>query len=42
MYGRLRKIARCGPLSMYRTLLGRWAGRYSPAETAEKVKHFFK
>ena len=25
-----------------RALLGQWRGRYSPAEVAEKVKHFFK
>ncbi|KAI3428464.1 hypothetical protein D9Q98_007289 [Chlorella vulgaris] len=42
VYGRLRKISRCGPISMFRALLGRWRDRYTPAEVAEKVKHFFK
>ncbi|KAI7835944.1 hypothetical protein COHA_010177 [Chlorella ohadii] len=42
IYGRLRKISRCGPLSMFRTLLGQWRDRYAPGEVAEKVKHFFK
>ncbi|KAL4439201.1 hypothetical protein ABPG77_004103 [Micractinium sp. CCAP 211/92] len=42
VYGRLRKISRCGPLGMFRALLGQWRGRYTPSEVAEKVKHFFK
>ena len=97
IYGRLRKISRCGPVSMFRragaaerqrvgqaadvhgpgaaalllhgnarldpctsqsmlslsvcfhpclaacrSLLGQWRDCYSPADIAEKVKHFFK
>ncbi|KAK3126853.1 hypothetical protein QOZ80_7AG0563980 [Eleusine coracana subsp. coracana] len=41
-YGRLRKIFRCGPVSMFQNLCHRWCGRLSPSEVAEKVKHFFK
>ncbi len=42
-YGRLRKVSRCGPLSMYTRLLtagGIWE-RLTPAEVAAKVKRFF-
>ncbi|KAG8100077.1 hypothetical protein GUJ93_ZPchr0013g34787 [Zizania palustris] len=42
IYGRLRKIFRCGPVSMFQNLCHRWCGRLSPSEVAEKVKHFFK
>jgi len=40
-YGRLRKIERCGPVSMFTALLGKWGGRLSPSDIAGKVKHFF-
>ena len=42
-YGRLRKVARCGPLSMYVRLLsagGAW-GALAPPAVAAKVKRFF-
>ncbi|PKA59069.1 NAD+ synthase (glutamine-hydrolysing) [Apostasia shenzhenica] len=42
VYGRLRKIFRCGPVSMFQNLCHKWHGIFSPAEVAEKVKHFFK
>ena len=41
IYGRLRKISRCGPVSMFRHLLGHWR-HCTPAQVAEKVKFFFK
>lgn len=42
VYGRLRKIFRCGPVSMFQNLCHKWCGRLTPNEVAEKVKHFFK
>ncbi|KAJ2714486.1 glutamine-dependent NAD(+) synthetase [Coemansia spiralis] len=39
-YGRLRKISRCGPYSMFAQLLHRWPS-LRPAQVAEKVKRFF-
>jgi len=41
VYGRLRKIARLGPVEMFKRLLHDWRDRASPAEIAEKVKNFF-
>jgi NAD+ synthase (glutamine-hydrolysing) len=41
VYGRLRKIARLGPVEMYKRLLHEWRARASPAVIAEKVKRFF-
>jgi len=40
-FGRLRKLGRCGPVSMFRRLLVAW-GHMSPAMVAEKVKQFFR
>jgi len=40
-FGRLRKIHKCGPYSMFTKLAAEWSDRLSPTETAEKVKHFF-
>merc|ERR1712070_790149 len=51
-FGRLRKLQRCGPVSMYRKLVTEWttSGRDSssergtlltPREVAAKVKRFF-
>jgi len=40
-YGRLRKISRCGPVSMFRKLCAIW-DHLEPKEVAEKVKKFFK
>ncbi|XP_050228166.1 glutamine-dependent NAD(+) synthetase [Mercurialis annua] len=42
VYGRLRKIYRCGPVSMFQNLCYRWGSKLTPSEVAEKVKHFFK
>ncbi|XP_038875302.1 glutamine-dependent NAD(+) synthetase isoform X2 [Benincasa hispida] len=42
VYGRLRKIFRCGPVSMFKNLCYRWGAKLTPSEVAEKVKHFFK
>ncbi|KAK1382348.1 Glutamine-dependent NAD(+) synthetase [Heracleum sosnowskyi] len=42
VYGRLRKISRCGPVSMFQNLCHKWGGRLSPSQVAEKVKFFFK
>jgi NAD+ synthase (glutamine-hydrolysing) len=39
-FGRLRKVHRCGPFSMYVKLLGIWS-HLAPAVVAEKVKRFF-
>ncbi|XP_022721778.1 glutamine-dependent NAD(+) synthetase [Durio zibethinus] len=40
-YGRLRKIFRCGPVSMFKNLCYKWGARLTPSEVADKVKHFF-
>ncbi|KAE8647836.1 glutamine-dependent NAD(+) synthetase isoform X2 [Cucumis sativus] len=42
VYGRMRKIFRCGPVSMFKNLCYRWGAKLTPSEVAEKVKHFFK
>ncbi|OAY56311.1 glutamine-dependent NAD(+) synthetase [Manihot esculenta] len=42
VYGRLRKIFRCGPVSMFENLCYKWGSRLTPLEVANKVKHFFK
>ncbi|KAF5815929.1 putative NAD(+) synthase (glutamine-hydrolyzing) [Helianthus annuus] len=42
VYGRLRKIFRCGPVSMFKNLCFGWGSKLSPSEVADKVKHFFK
>ncbi len=39
-FGRLRKIERCGPLSMFEKLAAEWP-HLPPPEVAEKVKRFF-
>ena len=41
-YGKLRKVERCGPVSMFRRLLQKWGSIHSAAEVAGKVKHFFR
>ncbi|XP_069581843.1 glutamine-dependent NAD(+) synthetase-like [Brachyistius frenatus] len=40
--GRLRKISKCGPFSMFCKLLHLWRDALSPSEVAQKVKHFFR
>ncbi|KAI3453349.1 hypothetical protein Pfo_010012 [Paulownia fortunei] len=42
VYGRLRRIFRCGPVSMFQNLCYKWGTKLTPAEIADKVKHFFK
>ncbi|KAI9159424.1 glutamine-dependent NAD(+) synthetase [Blastocladiella emersonii ATCC 22665] len=41
VYGRLRKVAKCGPFSMFTALVREWAPRLPAAEVAAKVKRFF-
>jgi NAD+ synthase (glutamine-hydrolysing) len=38
---RLRKMEKCGPLSMFRRLVDIWT-HLAPADIAWKVKHFFR
>ena len=40
-FGRLRKVSRCGPLSMYNRLVHEWP-RSTPGEVATKVMRFFR
>ena len=40
-FGRLRKIHRCGPVSMFEKLVHEWS-HLPPREVAAKVKHFFR
>lgn len=40
VFGFLRKVQRCGPVSMFMKLLAQWA-HLGPALIAEKVKRFF-
>ncbi|CAM8939462.1 unnamed protein product [Rhodiola kirilowii] len=42
VYGRMRKIFRCGPVSMFKNLCFKWGSKLTPSEVADKVKHFFK
>ncbi|KAL3835685.1 hypothetical protein ACJIZ3_010421 [Penstemon smallii] len=42
VYGRMRKIFRCGPVSMFKNLCYKWGTKLTPVEIADKVKHFFK
>jgi NAD+ synthase (glutamine-hydrolysing) len=41
LYGRLRKIGKCGPVSMFRALAAQWT-TVPAAKVAEKVKFFFR
>ncbi|XP_042271924.1 glutamine-dependent NAD(+) synthetase isoform X1 [Thunnus maccoyii] len=40
--GRLRKISKCGPFSMFCKLIHMWKDALSPTEVAQKVKRFFR
>jgi len=40
-FGTLRKVYRCGPVSMFQRLLHIWS-YYNPTTVADKVKHFFR
>ncbi|XP_002740923.3 glutamine-dependent NAD(+) synthetase-like [Saccoglossus kowalevskii] len=42
VFGRLRKMSKCGPYSMFCKLIHQWRDVYSPRQVAEKVKHFFR
>jgi NAD+ synthase (glutamine-hydrolysing) len=41
IFGRLRKVEKCGPYSTFIKLYHQWTPRMSPAEIAVKVKRFF-
>ncbi|XP_049748747.1 glutamine-dependent NAD(+) synthetase isoform X1 [Elephas maximus indicus] len=41
VYGRLRKIAKMGPYSMFCKLVNMWRDSCTPRQVAEKVKQFF-
>lgn len=41
VYGKLRRVEKCGPVSMFHKLLTMWSDRLSPTQIAEKVKSFF-
>ncbi|KAI9262477.1 hypothetical protein EDC94DRAFT_648277 [Helicostylum pulchrum] len=40
-YGKLRKVSRCGPYSMFSKLVHEWGDDMPPTEVATKVKRFF-
>lgn len=42
IYGKLRKVSNCGPVSMFRSLLVTWKGKYEPHMIAKRVKDFFR
>uniref|UniRef100_A0A8B9S2A7 Glutamine-dependent NAD(+) synthetase n=1 Tax=Apteryx owenii TaxID=8824 RepID=A0A8B9S2A7_APTOW len=42
IYGKLRKIAKAGPYSMFCKLISIWKEICTPREVASKVKHFFR
>ncbi|KAG9045932.1 glutamine-dependent NAD(+) synthetase [Tulasnella sp. UAMH 9824] len=41
VFGRLRKVEKCGPYSMFTKLLHEWGTTLSPEQIADKVKRFF-
>ena len=41
IFGRLRKVEKCGPYSMFTKLLYEWGTKLSPTQIADKVKLFF-
>ncbi len=41
IFGRLRKIEKCGPFGMFQKLLHTWGDQYSPREIYEKTRRFF-
>src|SRR6266480_938998 len=41
VFGRLRKVAKCGPWGMYEKLLHIWGDRLSPLEIYKKTRTFF-
>ena len=42
VFGRLRKISKLGPVSMFFAVWRLWGNQYSVTEVAEKVKFFFR
>ena len=42
IYGKLRKVSNCGPVSMFRSLLVTWKGKYPPHVISKRVKDFFR
>ena len=40
-FGRLRKVEKCGPYSIFTKLVHEWGARLSPRQIAEKVKLFY-
>ncbi|KIP02994.1 hypothetical protein PHLGIDRAFT_26333 [Phlebiopsis gigantea 11061_1 CR5-6] len=41
VFGRLRKVDKCGPYSMFTKLVHQWGSVLSPTQIADKVKLFF-
>ncbi|PVG04706.1 glutamine-dependent NAD(+) synthetase with GAT domain-containing protein [Serendipita vermifera] len=41
IFGRLRKVEKCGPYSMFTKLVNEWSAILSPTQIASKVKLFF-
>ena len=41
VFGRLRKVYKCGPFSMFEKLIHEWSDQLTPVEIATKVKRFF-
>jgi len=41
VFGRLRKVEKCGPYSMFTKLVREWGSVFSPIQIAEKVKLFY-
>ncbi|KAJ9110837.1 glutamine-dependent NAD(+) synthetase [Naganishia cerealis] len=41
VFGRLRKVEKCGPYSMYTKLVQEWGDKYSPIQIADKLKLFY-
>ena len=42
IFGRLRKIQKCGPYTMFTKLLCDWGSMMTPSAIADKVKLFFR
>lgn len=41
IFGRLRKVSKLGPFSMWEKLMHTWSDRFTPRETYEKVRRFY-
>ncbi|EJD07304.1 glutamine-dependent NAD synthetase with GAT domain-containing protein [Fomitiporia mediterranea MF3/22] len=41
VFGRLRKVEKCGPYGMFTKLVHEWGSKLSPLQIADKVKLFF-